>query len=496
MSPEASAIKQWRAEPWTFAYQVLGVEELDDWQLETLHALVESEKMRFALKASKGPGKSALLAMVMWWFMVTRVDPKIVATSITGDNLKDNLWTELSKWQQRSRFLKATFEWTADRVVARQHRETWWMSARTWAKSATAEQQSQTLAGIHADAVLFVLDESGGIPRAVMSAAEAGLANVDKAAGREAMLLQAGNPTLLDGPLYDACTKDRHLWWVKEISGDPDDPKRAKRVSLQWAKEMIAKYPGGRLHPIVMVDVLGKFPPGQSNALLGVEEVSAAATRCLLEREYCDEVKILGVDVARFGDDSSEIVLRQGKCSLRPKTLRKMDTMFVAGEVALSIQKHNPDAVFIDVGGMGAGVVDRCKQLGFNVIGVDFGSSAISEVQYFNRRTEMWWKLADWVRSGGCIADDSELRADLVGPTYRFTDDNRVKLEKKDDIKKRLGRSPDKADALALTFAMPVAHRGLRLSRVAAKSHHAVTEYDPYAEPTHAVTEYDPYERS
>lgn len=481
MTPEASAIAQWRAEPWTFAHQVLRVEELDDWQDETLHALVEVDKLRFALKASKGPGKSALLAMIMWWFMVTREDPKIVATSITGDNLGDNLWTELAKWQQRSRFLTATFEWSSDRVVARQHRETWWMSARTWAKSATKDQLAQTLAGIHADHVLFVLDESGGIPSEVMAAAEAGLANIDKAAGREALLVQAGNPNLLTGPLYDACTKDRHLWWVKEISGDPEDPKRAKRVSLRWAQEMIAKYPGGRNHPIVMVDVLGKFPPGQSNALLGVEDVTKAATRGLQQRDYVDEVKILGVDVARFGDDTSEIILRQGKASFRPRTLRKMDTMHVAGEVALSIEKHDPDAVFIDVGGLGAGVVDRLKQLGFSVIGINFGESAISETQYVNRRTEMWWKMADWVRAGGCIPDDAELRADLVGPTYAFDGNNRIALERKKDIKKRLGRSPDKGDGLCLTFAAPVAHRGLHLGQRSA-ARHAVTEYDPFKE--------------
>lgn len=481
MSPEAEAIRLWKREPWTFARQVLRVDELDDWQDETLHALVESPKQRFALKASKGPGKSALLAMIMWWFMVTRCDPKIVATSITGDNLADNLWTELAKWQQRSRFLQATFEWSSDRVVARQHRETWWMSARTWAKSATKDQLAQTLAGIHADSVLFVLDESGGIPREVMAAAEAGLANVDKAAGREALLVQAGNPNLLDGPLYDACTKDRHLWWVKEISGDPDDPKRAKRVSVDWAREMIAKYPGGRNHPIVMVDVLGQFPPGQSNALLGVEDVTKAATRGIPLRNYVDEVKILGVDVARFGDDTSEIILRQGNASLRSRTLRKLDTMHVAGEVSLCIEKHNPAAVFIDVGGIGAGVVDRLLQLGFAVIPIDFGSSAIAETAYNNRRTEMWWKMAAWIRAGGCIVDDAELRADLVGPTYKFTDDNRVRLERKDEIKKRLGRSPDKGDALALTFAAPVAHPGLHLGNQPA-SHRALIDYDPFQE--------------
>lgn len=476
MSPEASAIRRWRAEPWTFVRQVLKAEP-DEWQMEFLQALVAGVYIRFALKASKGVGKSTGLAWLMWWFMVTRLHPKIVATSITGDNLSDNLWTELAKWQSQSRFLKATFEWSSDRVVARQHREQWWMSARTWAKSASQQDQANTLAGIHADNVLFVLDESGGIPSTVMAAAEAGLANVGD--GREALLAQAGNPTHLEGPLYEACTKDRKLWWVKEISGDPDDPKRAKRVSVKWAREMIEKHPGGRLHPIVMVNVLGKFPPGQSNALLGVEDVTAAAARGLNPSSYIEDVKILGVDVARFGDDTSEIILRQGKFSMKPRTLRKLDTMHVAGEVALCIEKHDPDAVFIDLTGIGAGVVDRLKQLGFSVIGIDFGMSAVAETQFLNRRCEMWWKMADWIRAGGCIADDSELRADLVAPTYVFTADNRLQLESKKDIKKRLGRSTDKADALCLTFAQSVAHRGLKLARMRLK--HQRGKYDPYA---------------
>lgn len=481
MTPAAEAMRAWQADPVLFVREVLGV-ELDAWQVECLQALVHSGKRRFCLKASKGPGKSALLSLAAWWFLCTRPHPKIVATSITGGNLKDGLWTEMAKWQARSPLLKAMFTWTKERIVAKDHPETWWMSARQWSKGADSSQQADTLAGIHADHVMFIVDEAGGVPDAVVAAAEAGLANADDAKGTEAFLLIAGNPTELSGPLYRACTRERGLWWVKEISGDPDDPNRAPRVSIEWARQQIEKW--GRESPYVLVNVFGQFPPGQSNALLGVEEVTAATRRVIGDADYLDEVKVLGVDVARFGDDTSVIVMRQGRACFKPKVFRNIDTMQLAGQVALVIQKNDPDAVFIDQTGIGSGVVDRLRQLGYPIIGIDFGQRAIEPGRFANRRAEMWWKMADWIRNGGCLPDDPEFISEPTGPTYRFDAAGRLILESKEDLKKRGIASPNKADALALTFAIPVAHRGIRgqleqvkLSGGAARVAH---EYDPF----------------
>lgn len=465
----------WIDDPVLFVREVLGASP-DAWQAETLEALTHSGKRRYALKASKGPGKSTVLAWVIWWFLMTRPHPKVVATSITGDNLRDGLWTELAKWQQRSGLLKAMFKWSAERIVAKDHPETWWASARQWSKSAAPEQQSDTLAGIHADHVLFVVDEAGGIPDAVVAAAEAGLANADASQGTEALLLIAGNPTELAGPLYRACTRERDLWWTKEISGDPDDPNRAPRVSIEWAREQIAKY--GRDNPWVLVNVFGKFPPSQSNALLGVEDAAQASRRVIGEADYRDEAKVLGVDVARFGDDRSVLFPRQGRAAMRPKVFRDLDTMQLAGQVALFIEKWSPDATFIDATGIGAGVVDRLHQLGFRVIGIDFGSRALTSTKFQNRRAEMWWTMSDWVRAGACLPDDAELIAEITAPTYAFDATGRLILESKADMKKRGLPSPDKADALALTFAAPVTARGLReqLERRQQTGH----DYNPY----------------
>ncbi len=472
----AEIIHLYRAEPWTFVRQVFGVEP-DAWQDETLHALVTNN--RLALKACKGPGKSALLAWVALWFLLCFPHPKVVCTSITADNLKDNLWTEIAKWLARSPLLKKQFEWSAERVVSKRHPETWWASARAWPKTADASQQSNTLAGIHADHVLFLIDEAGGIPDAVVATAEAGLANADPARGTTAKILLAGNPTHLEGPLYRACTRERALWWVKEISSDPDDPNRTPRVSVQWAREQIAKY--GRDNPWVLVNVFGQFPPGQSNALIGVEEANQATQRTLPESSYIDAARILGVDVARFGDDCTVLFPRQGRVALKPKVFRNLSTMDVADHVARSIDTWSPDATFVDQTGIGAGVVDRLRQLGHVIIGVDNASSPLTATpRFLNRRVEMWWLMGEWIRSGGCLPDDAELVSELTAPAYKFDLTGKTVLESKKDLKARGLPSPDRADALALTFAAPVVRRPLAIPG-ARRGHHAVTDYDPFS---------------
>ena len=265
---------RWWEHPADFVREVFEVEP-DAWQVDVLEAFPHSP--RLAMKACKGPGKTAVLAWLIWNFLVTRPHPKIAATAITKDNLDDNLWAELAKWQKRSKLLEPAFTWQKTRIFCNEHPETWWASARTWSRSADATQQADTLAGLHADYLLFVLDESGGIPDAVMAAAEGGLANVVAGSGREAHLVQAGNPTHLEGPLYRACTSARARWHVTEITSDPDDPKRTPRVSVEWAREQIEEY--GRDSPWVLVNVFGRFPPASINALIGPDEVRDAMRR-------------------------------------------------------------------------------------------------------------------------------------------------------------------------------------------------------------------------
>lgn len=445
MREAARKIKEWREDPVKFVVDVFNIEP-DTWQAEVLRAFPKNQ--RIALQASKGPGKTFLLSCIAWNFISTRPHPKIAACSISADNLADNLWPEMSKLQKRSEFLQHEFEWTKTRIYAKAHPETWFMSARTFPKTADKTRQADTLAGFHADYLLFLMDESGGIPDSVAATAEAGLAT-----GIETHLVQAGNPTHLEGPLYRAATNERHLWWVKEISGDPDDPNRAPRVSIEWARQQIEKY--GRDNPWVLVNVFGKFPPSSLNTLLGPNEVQEAMKRHYRIEEYGHAQKRIGVDCSRFGDDSSVIFKRQGLVAFPPIEMRNARSNEIAARIISEKHTFNYEMAFIDeTGGYGSGVIDALIQAGDTPTGVN-ASGKPTKISYYNKRAECWWEMAEWVKRGGAIpAGCPELAGELTIPTYTFKN-GKLMIEPKDQIKERLQRSPDRADALSLTFAIP-----------------------------------------
>ncbi len=202
-------------------------------------------------------------------------------------------------------------------------------------------------------------------------------------------------------------------------------------------------------------EFLCDFSAEADNVLIPIDLVSAACARVIREEELRGAPVILGVDVARFGDDRSVIVMRKGLGMYMPKVISKMDNMTLAGMVATEINKHKPDAVFIDAG-RGEGVIDRLRQVGHKVQEVNFGGKPTESGMYSNKRTEMWDKMRAWLEAGGALPKLQEIKSDLTTPTYDFDAANRMRLESKEDIKERLGRSPDIADALALTFAYHV----------------------------------------
>lgn len=455
----------WRAKPDVFVEECFGVVP-DIWQRDVLQAFPHNPRM--AMKASKGVGKTALLAWLCWNFLLTRQSPMIAATSITADTLADTLWAEMARWHDKSPMLKEMFTWTKTRIFNKnkQHSEFWFMTARPWSRSADATQQANTLAGLHADYIMFVLDESGGIPDAVMAAAEAALSSCI-----EGHIVQAGNPTHLEGPLYRACTSERRLWHVTEISSDPDDPKRSKRVSEQWAREQIEKY--GRDNPWVLVNVFGQFPPASMNALIGPEEVGESMKRFYRPQEYSSSARILGADVAREGGDASVIFPRQGLQAFMPMKFRNIDGNQGANLVARKWMEWEADACFVDnTGGFGASWLDNLRRLGYSPIGVHFSEKA-SDPQYFNKRTEMMFECVQWIKNGGALPNVPELMAALTQTTYTFKGDKLI-IEPKEGIKEKLGYSPDDMDALILTFASPVMKNTMK----DINSRHT-TKYDP-----------------
>jgi len=475
-------LRAWQNSPVAFVREMFGVVP-DPWQVEVLEAF--PNKPRLAMKACKGPGKTAVLAWLAWNFLATRPDPKIAATSITQKNLEDNLWAEMSKWQGRSAYLRAHFECNKERIFLRGRAETWWMSKRTWNRTTDRTQQGNTLAGLHADHILFLLDESGGIPDAVMATAEAALSSCI-----EGHIVQAGNPTHLEGPLYRACTSERRLWHVTEITADPADARRSTRVKTEWAAEQIEKY--GRDNPWVLVNVFGKFPPGSLNTLIGPDECREAMTRSYRPEDNERAARVLGVDVARFGDDASVIFPRQGLVAFPPIKLRNADGLQGAGAVARKAADWKADAIFVDdTGGWGASWIDTLRTLGHAPIGIGFASRP-NDGRYDNKRTEMYFEAVQWIKNGGAIPDIPELVAALSQTTYSFRGD-RLLLEPKEQVKQRLGYSPDDADALALTFAQSVAARPVYASRTE-EVYAIMQQVRRRGRPGRCLTEYDPLE--
>lgn len=200
------------------------------------------------------------------------------------------------------------------------------------------------------------------------------------------------------------------------------------------------------------------------DSLIPIETVLKATKRRPYEESFKGMPLILGVDVARFGDDSSILSPRRGSMAYPQLKFRKLDNMELVSRVANYINTHQVDMCFIDAG-RGEGVIDRLHQLGYsNVMEVPFGASASNSVKYENKRAEMWCEMAEWLKTG-CIPDDHDLRTDLSAPNYKFSKNGRIQLESKADIKERLKRSPDGGDALALTFAMPVIGKMKRIQR-------------------------------
>lgn len=276
--------------------------------------------------------------------------------------------------------------------------------------------------------------------------------------------------------LYFAAQNKPDWWTARYTVYDTEalEPAEVERLRGSMSEQTFAR------------EFLCDFSAAGEDQLLSLTDAETAARRVLTPGSMDYAPRILGVDPARFGDDRSVIFPRQGLQAFDPRVFRGIDNMTLAGHVAAKIEQWTPDAVFIDAGA-GAGVIDRLRQLGHDVVEVNFGGKP-TDARFANKRAEMWHELADWVRAGGAIPNDTALKLELATPTYKFDAANRIVLESKDDIKKRLpdNGSPDLADALALTFAYPVAKRPEILP--GAGRGNPMT-YDPYK----AMREHDPY---
>ena len=450
LSSMGSKLKLWREKPIRFVSDELKITP-DRWQENVLRLLEDPKNMRVSMQACAGPGKSYLEAAIGWWFLAchgeTGDHPQGAAVSITSDNLRDNLWPKFSMLRERSEYLKVAFGWNNDRCFAKDHMATWFISARGWSKKASAEEQGETLSGLHSGYVIAIIDESGGIPMSVSKRAEQALSNC-----KRGLIVQSGNPISRAGMLYAAATNLRHLWQIVRVTGDPDDPDRSPRINIDWAKEQIKTY--GRDNPWVQAYILGEFPPAGINVLLGSDEVEGAMARHLKITDFDYQQKRLGIDVARFGDDRTVLFPRQGLQAFPPVELRNQNGPQVAARAAVAKSKWNWESCFVDdTGGWGGSVQDAMLQGGLAPVPVNFSGKA-DDARYLNKRAEMWFRMAEWVKRGGALPNNPQLVRELTTAMYTFHN-GKITIEPKEQIKERLGFSPDLADALALTFAWP-----------------------------------------
>lgn len=239
-------------------------------------------------------------------------------------------------------------------------------------------------------------------------------------------------------------------------------------------KQMEQDMPENKFRQEMLCDITA----ANDDALFSLSKLLEVKGRGINEHEYTFAAKVIGVDVARQGDDRTVIQMRQGLATFKPITMEKADAMVVAARVATEIQRHNPDAVLVDgTGGYGAGVIDRLRQMGHDVMEVQFGGKP-DDPRFKNKRVEMFWRLKEWVDQGGVLPDEMDLIRELAAITYWYDNaKGEMRLNSKDEVKEQLGVSPDMADALACTFAFHVAPKAM----TAKHSRQAARDYDPYS---------------
>lgn len=475
-------VKRWKENPVQFAHEVFQV-DLDAWQVDALNAVggAQNPRRRLSMKACTGPGKSAILAMIGWHRLLCFADrgehPKGAAISGEGrDNLRDNLWAELAKWQGRSELLKSAFTWTKEQIYSNDFPQTWFLSARSYAKDAAPEAIGQSLSGLHSRYPFILLDETGSMPVVVGQKAS----QIFTGGCVDGLIAGAGNPTSTTGLLYHTSVTERDQWVVITITADPDDPKRTTRVDIEHAREQIKLY--GRDNPWVMATILGLFPPHGFNVLLSVDEVERAMKRHLTEDKYNRSQKRLGIDAARFGDDPWVIFPRQGLAAFNPVEMRNPRSHEVAARVVKAKADWGSELECFDgTGGYAAGAIDSMIQAGHSPYEINFSGKSI-DPRYFNKRSEMWFEMAEWVKRGGALPPHPTLLKELTTPTYTFQG-GKFRLEEKEQIKKRLGFSPNYGDALCLTFALDDMPAAIAIPGMPSQAGKLISEYDPYAEP-------------
>lgn len=448
----AKAIEYYIDKPVEFVKDIIKAEP-DEYQAKVLNDLAYNEKQKRATKISvrsgHGVGKSTIESWAILWFLVTRPFPKILCTAPTAHQLHDILWAEASKWLRNSKMLGDILEWTYEKIYLKGHREEWFAIART-------SNKPDALQGTHAEHILIIIDEASGVPDVVFEPVLGTLSTND------AKLLMCGNPTQLAGFFYESHNDKKDLYITHVINGE-----NSSRVDREYIKLIAEMF--GTDSDVYRVRVLGEFPKANPDSFISLD---------MINTDFIDIGDIysidLGVDVARFGDDESVIATVFNKLRLSKLNIfQHNDTMELTGQVVNIIKSLNKDYpnvrvnVKVDCDGLGVGLYDRLrevineKSLNARAVECHFGAKGgkvrnSEPISYFNSTGIMWGLIRTKFKEKSLyIIEDSELINQLTNRKYFIESDGDIRLERKEDMKKRGVHSPDRADALALALYEP-----------------------------------------
>jgi len=417
----------------------------DKWQAAVLRDLgkqvASGDSPRIAISAGNGPGKTALLAWIVHWFISTHTFPQITVTAGTQTQLTLRTWRELAKWNNLA-LNGHWFEHTATKFINREHPDLWFAGAVPWSAN-----NPDAFAGMHETNVLLIFDEASAIADVIYETASGAMTT------KGAIWIVAGNPTRHEGKFFECFHGQAHRWSCYEV-----DSREARMADRRQLQEWVDDY--GLDSDFVRVHVLGKFPKATTTQLIGFDLVRRALEYSSLGWDL--QPRTVGCDVARFGLDKTVFTLRQGRKVHWVRKYTELDTMQIANVASEILDTEYLDAMVVDETGVGAGVVDRLRQLGYGRKLFPFNGSGRPDdpVQFANRRAEVWCLLRDALKEGLSIPRDEDLISDLPINEYRFQRNGSLILTSKDELKKRGIKSPDCGDSLAMTYAVkPVAGR-------------------------------------
>ena len=416
---------------------------------------------KMARASGRGIGKSALISWLALWQLSTQIGSTVIVSANSESQLRSVTWGELAKWHSML-INKHWFDISATKLIPsdwygqliegqlKKGLKYYYAEGKLW-----SEENPDGYAGLHSqDGMMVIFDEASGIPQPIWDVAQGYF--TDPIVHR--YWLAFSNPRRNDGPFFECFHGKRNFWRTKQI-----DARTVEYVDPKVYEAIIQEH--GVDSRQAKVEVYGEFPSTGEDQFISPNLMDQAIGRELYDDPGAPLV--MGVDVARFGDDQSVICFRKGRDarSIPWLKFKGVDTVELTNAIAYYADKYNPEAIFVDGGGVGGGVVDQLKSLRYKVIEVQAGSSADDKNKYQNKRVEMWDRTREWL-SIGCLPDDSQLKKDACGIHYRYTiSGNQMQLERKDEMKKRGLSSPDVFEALCQTFSKAVARVNTKHSR-------------------------------